>query len=92
MADKEDTLKYGVSDLADACGITPAYTRVWLRQRKVAKAGRSYGWKTKAEIDALVKEYKASGADEKAKEKDKASAAKATAKATPKAKPASKAA
>jgi hypothetical protein len=81
MSDKEEVFKYGVKELADACGITPAYARVWLRDKAVAKAGRSYGWKTKSEVDALAKEYKAGGVKE-----DKKPAAKATPKATPKAK------
>lgn len=94
---KEAEFKYGVADLATACGITPAYTRVWLRSQQVAKAGRSYGWKTKAEVEALAKEYKAAGPVEKAPKAEKAkpaakAAPKAAVKAAPKAKPAAKAA
>lgn len=85
MADeKNDTPKYGIQDLADALGIAPASARVRLRNEGIEKSGRSYGWNTKSELDALVKQLKA-----KPEKEPKAEAApKATGKAD--AKPAAK--
>lgn len=56
--EKEDNShKYVVDDLADKLGITPATTRVFLRSIEAEREGRSYGWDTAAELDALVKQY-----------------------------------
>lgn len=49
--------KYVVSDLAELLGVTPQSTRVFLRSIEAEREGRSYGWDTKAELDALVKQY-----------------------------------
>lgn len=48
--------KFGVSDLAEKLGIEPASVRVQLRNRKVEKAGKSYGWNTQKEFDAVAKQ------------------------------------
>jgi hypothetical protein len=60
--------KYVVDDLADKIGLTPASTRVFLRSIEAPREGRSYGWDTAAELDALVKQYnsKKKDADEPA--------------------------
>jgi len=63
--------KYGVADLADKLGIKEASVRVQLRNKGIEKAGKSYGWNTKAELEEVIDELKA--------EKP----AKATKKATP---------
>lgn len=51
--------KYGVGDLAEKLGIKPASVRVALRNHSVKKAGRSYGWNTKTELDEIVSKIKA---------------------------------
>jgi hypothetical protein len=51
--------KFGVSDLAEALGIEPASVRVQLRNHKVEKAGKSYGWNTQKELDEVAKTLKA---------------------------------
>jgi hypothetical protein len=63
--------KYGVQDLADKLGIEPASVRVKLRNAGVAKAGKSYGWNTKADLDEVIEELKGDG-DEKPAKKAKA--------------------
>jgi hypothetical protein len=50
--------KYGIDDLAKALGINPASARVRLRNEGIEKTGRSYGWNSKADLDALVKKLK----------------------------------
>ena len=56
--DNEDKeFKYGVEDLASLMGVASATVRVWLRNNGVKRTGRSYGWNTKAELDALVKQH-----------------------------------
>jgi len=54
MADKETTMKYGVPELAQALDIQPASVRVALRNHGVEKTGKSYGWATKADIQAVA--------------------------------------
>lgn len=63
--------KYGVADLAKALNIKDASVRVQLRNKNVKKAGKSYGWNTKDELDTVVAklsrgEGKAEKADAKA--------------------------
>lgn len=57
--DKEETVehKYVVADLAAKIGLTDQSTRVFLRSIEAEREGRSYGWDTAAELDALVKQY-----------------------------------
>lgn len=63
--------KYGVSELADALGIEGASVRVKLRKSSFEKEGRAWGWDTKKDFDAVVKELKASEkADAKAEADD----------------------
>lgn len=50
--------KYGVSDLAEVLGIKPASVRVGLRKAGIEKAGRSYGWNTKADLNAVADQLK----------------------------------
>lgn len=87
--------KYGVQDLADKLGIEPASVRVKLRNAGIEKAGKSYGWNTKADLDEVAEELKGEAAPKKAKGKAKADPApksekkdKAKAKKAKKAKPA----
>lgn len=69
--------KYGVSDLAEKLDIKPASVRVQLRNKGVEKAGKSYGWNTKAELQEVVDQLKAAAAsdDEKPAKGKKAKAA-----------------
>lgn len=66
------TFKYGVKDLATALDIKEASVRVRLRSAKVPKAGKSYGWNSKAELEEVIKsiksEKKAKAADEEGDE------------------------
>ncbi len=50
--------KYGVKDLAEALGIKEASVRVRLRNHEVDKAGKTYGWNTKADLQAVVDSIK----------------------------------
>lgn len=64
--------KYGVSDLAEALDIEPASVRVRLRNKGIEKAGKSYGWNSKAELNEVVEQLKAKpAAEEKSSKKDK---------------------
>lgn len=71
---EEPTFKYGVKELAEALGIKAASVRVRLRSAKVAKAGKSYGWNTKTELQAVIdqikSEKKAKAAEDDADESD----------------------
>ena len=62
-----ETFKYGVSDLADKLGIEAATVRVRLRNANVAKAGKSYGWNTKSDLEDVIAEIQAEKPAKKAK-------------------------
>lgn len=82
----EPEFKFGVADLAEILDIEPASARVALRKAEVEKAGRSYGWNTKAELDAVAKQLQSNkGAAPAEKPKPKVKAA-GTETAKPKAK------
>lgn len=68
--------KYGVAELAEKLGIEPASVRVKLRNAGVEKAGKSYGWNTKAELDEVIEELKGDGDEKPAKKSKKAKAEK----------------
>lgn len=68
------TFKYGVADLAEKMGIEPASVRVQLRNKKIKKAGKSYGWDSKADLQEVLDELKAE-APAKAKKAAKAEVA-----------------
>lgn len=61
--------KFGVADLAEELGIEPASVRVQLRNRKVEKAGKSYGWNSKAELKEVVDQLKAGKSEGKKSKK-----------------------
>jgi len=68
-----ESFKYGVADLQKALGHSdPASTRVALRKHGIEKAGKSYGWNTRDELDSVVKKIKAEkdAAPAKSKAKD----------------------
>lgn len=78
--DEPETFKYGVSDIADKLGIDASAVRVKLRNAGIDKAGKSYGWNTKAELAEVIDEISTPA---KKTEKPKA---KADEKAAPKGK------
>lgn len=57
--------KYGVSDVGKSLNIKDASVRVQLRNHGVKKAGKSYGWNTKDELDAVIAKLKAPKKDAK---------------------------
>lgn len=74
-APKEKTpeFKYGVSDLAEKLGIKEASVRVQLRNKGIDKNGKSYGWNSKADLDAVATKLKTvDESKEKKSKKDKA--------------------
>jgi len=82
-----ESFKYGVDDLADALGIKPASARVALRKHDIEKAGKSYGWNSKAELETVIATIEGDKKTEKKSEKKetKKPAAKAEKKADAKA-------
>lgn len=52
--------KYGVKDLAEELGIKETSVRVQLRNKGIEKAGKSYGWNSKAELKEVVAQLKSS--------------------------------
>ena len=81
--DNEDKeFKYSVDDLASLMEVQPATVRVWLRNNGIKRTGRSYGWNTKAELDALLKQRDES-ADSPAPAKAKKATPAKVKKATP---------
>lgn len=66
--DEPETFKYGVQDLADKLDLEPASVRVKLRNAGVEKAGKAYGWNTKAELDEVIDQI--SSSEKKAKKAD----------------------
>lgn len=83
-----EAFKYGVSDLAELMELKPASVRVQLRNKKVKKAGKSYGWNTKGELKEVAEKLGAGKPEaDEPKPKGKA-AAKADTKAKGKKRPA----
>ena len=83
--DEPETFKYGVSDIADKLGIDASAVRVKLRNAGVEKAGKSYGWNTKSELNEVIDEISTPAKKAKADEKPKGKA-KADEKPAPKGK------
>lgn len=75
-APAEPAFKYGVKNLAEALGIKEASVRVRLRSHEVPKAGKSYGWNTKAElqtvIDTIKSEKPSKAAEDEGDDEDEA--------------------
>lgn len=77
-ADKAETkeaapeFKYGVRDLAELLGIKDASVRVQLRNKGIEKAGKSYGWNSKAELKEVADQLRSADEDEKPAKKEKA--------------------
>lgn len=53
-----ETYKYGMPELEAATGLKAPSIRVGLRDSTFTKAGRSWGWNTKAEFDLVLKYFK----------------------------------
>lgn len=68
--------KYGVSDVAEALGIENASVRVKLRKSGVEKAGKSYGWNSKADLQEVIDQLKAEDKEEKSEKKSSKKAEK----------------
>lgn len=63
--------KFGVEDLAEKLDLKPASVRVQLRNKGIEKAGKSYGWNTKTELDEVAAKLKTEAkADKKADKAD----------------------
>lgn len=62
---KQPEFKFNVNDLAEKMGVQPASARIALRKSGIKKQGKSYGWNTKADLDAMAKTLKAAPAEKK---------------------------
>lgn len=80
---EQETFKFGINDIAKALDIKPASARVQLRNAKVKKNGKSYGWNTRAELDEVVKKLAKETSGEKKAPAKKAEAKPAAKKAEP---------
>lgn len=72
----EREMAYGVEDIAEALGIKPASVRVQLRNKGIEKAGKSYGWATKAELKEVISQLKSDDGDDEDEKPSKKAAAK----------------
>jgi hypothetical protein len=73
-AAQEREFKFGVEDIADKLGIKPASVRVQLRNKGIEKAGKSYGWDSKSELNEVIDQIRSNGdgdAEEKPAKKSK---------------------
>lgn len=84
----EREFKFGVEDIAEKLGIKPASVRVQLRNKGIEKAGKSYGWDSKSELNEVIDQIRSTSSDEdeddekpaKKSKKDKAKAKKGSSK------------
>ena len=79
---EKEAFKYGIEDIADGLDIKAASARVQLRNHNVKKAGKSYGWNSKAEVEEIIKKLKGSEKKAEPKKAEKKADAKAPAKKT----------
>lgn len=56
---KVQSKKFGVSHLAKQMGIKAATVRIKLRDAKIKKSGKGYGWDTQAEVQAVAQKLAA---------------------------------
>lgn len=82
----EREMAYGVDDIAEALDLKPASVRVQLRNKGIEKAGKSYGWATKAELKEVIDQLKASKDDDDKPAKGKGKKTPATDEEAPKGK------
>lgn len=69
--EEAESFKYGVADVAKALGVKDASARVQLRNHKVKKAGKSYGWNTKDELQAVIDKIRPAKEEKPAKKSKK---------------------
>lgn len=50
--------KFGVADIAEKLGIKEASVRVQLRNKGIEKAGKSYGWNSKSDLNEVIDQLK----------------------------------
>lgn len=67
---EEREFKFGVEDIAEELDIKPASVRVQLRNKGIDKAGKSYGWNSKKELQEVIDQIR-NGDNEKSSKKDK---------------------
>lgn len=77
-AAQEREFKFGVEDIAEKLGIKPASVRVQLRNKGIEKAGKSYGWDSKSDLNEVIDQIRSNGDDaekpaKKSKKADKSS-------------------
>lgn len=65
---KEPAFAYGVKNIAERTGLSEVAIRGHLRRRGVEKAGKSYGWNTQKELEAVIKEITEKPAKKEKKE------------------------
>jgi SNF2 family DNA or RNA helicase len=53
-----EAFKYGIHDLAEKLGVADASARVQCRNKGIDKAGKSYGWNSKTELEEVVSKLK----------------------------------
>lgn len=68
---EEREFKFGVEDIAEQLGIKPASVRVQLRNKGIDKAGKSYGWNSKSDLNEVIDQIRSNGNDEKPAKKAK---------------------
>lgn len=78
--------KFGVSDIAEKLGIKEASVRVQLRNKGIEKAGKSYGWDSKSDLNEVIDQLKTEKPEKPAKEKKAAKPDKADKKKAKKSK------
>lgn len=76
-AAQEREFKFGVEDIAEKLGIKPASVRVQLRNKGIEKAGKSYGWDSKSELNEVIDQIRSNGDDEDEKPSKKSKDKKA---------------
>jgi hypothetical protein len=67
----EREFKFGVEDLAEELGLKATSVRVKLRNAGVEKAGKSYGWNSKKELQEVIDSLKSDDEDDKPAKKSK---------------------
>jgi hypothetical protein len=50
--------KYGINELAEVVGTSPASCRIHLRKMDIEKSGKSYGWDSKSAMEDVAKQIK----------------------------------
>lgn len=84
-AAQEREFKFGVEDIAEKLGIKPASVRVQLRNKGIEKAGKSYGWDSKSDLNEVIDQIRSNG-DEDAKPAKKSKKADKSSKKSKKSK------